>query len=827
MEPPIAFNNLCGQCESAFPRTGPWAWDDNEKPGEKLWDQEWNFHEFTIQELDRSATHKSCHLCRQFLDSLVPQSLVVNNYYGYPEWLERHKNIRYQLTLSTEKEGEHDEGLRSHWLTLAQQDQPPSRKPVFDIDMFVLLRLERVRPSSVRVHDIGGKGDFRRDIWTLDVLSTESKRLHPRETSPVVAASQPWSTTNFDPLSFDQIRRWVSECSQDHKTCAAQTRPSFPKSKSVDIQTRVRFVDLGADSKAHIKLVEGFIVDDVKYITLSYRWTAETPRTSLKTHNRALYLKNIPTKEWPQIYHDAVFASRALGIRYIWIDSLCIIQDDAHDWDVQASMMHRIYAGGFLNLAGLLGEHCSGLKVTRNPLGVSPCVLSRSLAFRSSGDLQQEYWICHREHRPLEGLESLETAALYSRGWTYQERFLSMRTVHFGQQLYWECRERHASEAFPVRKALGISIKYGGYDTHPDTIGTALDGEVQKTVNRPRGESAPPLQLHIDMESHLAPAHIWEGVIQSYYPTTLTKQSDKLVALRGIFNKFRERFAHSVQQCQEPDWCIAGLLKAHFTRQLLWVRRASTTAHKGNGPWWTAADLQLTSETLAAELLGYFPSFSWASCPMLDSRYTIDFPANSSWHNRKHVEDLIHVERILPMKHSYGRRPDDNTSVADYTAFESAQIILRGMADTVQFNFTYLMSQWKTDADATVYSPGTADDGTGDTGISVYLEFDRPPFKRLAINKPGDLKILPVLFAVNMTSDKKIGNVVGLLVQSLGTSTVDGEGEIPTFRRMGYCEMSSRVLPGCPERFDTHEMLNEFVADLRERRTRFPLLLLV
>ncbi|KAK3488249.1 heterokaryon incompatibility protein-domain-containing protein [Neurospora crassa] len=183
---------------------------------------------------------------------------------------------------------------------------------------------------------------------------------------------------------------------------------------------KVRFIDVGLDDTATVRLVERIKDTNVKYITLSYRWTAETPKTNLETHNKDKYHQSIPTEIWPQIYKDVVALSRTLGIRYVWIDSLCIIQDDGTDWNTQASLMHRIYTHGYLNLAHACAEFSPGLEVTRDPISVSPCVLSRTRTASSS-----EYWACFVNYTPS---SDLARAPLYSRGWCYQERFLATRT---------------------------------------------------------------------------------------------------------------------------------------------------------------------------------------------------------------------------------------------------------------------------------------------------------------------------------------------------------------------------------------------------------------
>ena len=96
-----------------------------------------------------------------------------------------------------------------------------------------------------------------------------------------------------------------------------------------------------------------------------------------------------------------------LGVRYLWIDSLCIIQDQTEDWLKQAALMGNIYSGGLLNLAAVEG---SGLEVSRNPLRVAPCLLT----LQTPGpDSRPTKWLCYR---PDDIRKAVDRAPLYKRG---------------------------------------------------------------------------------------------------------------------------------------------------------------------------------------------------------------------------------------------------------------------------------------------------------------------------------------------------------------------------------------------------------------------------
>lgn len=384
---PRQLNKLCQKCQQIFPVTGPWPWDRPEPDQAFSGGKQWHLRDFTIDELDESATTDGCHLCRIFLDSLISSFIILRNYHGYTSWREDVKTITF-------------------YLRLVNRDHDP--------DSYNFSLGHDVKPfragSSIDLKPVTPKDSPLQPSWVI--RSNHLPCGYKNSPSPVTIF-QP-STTNFDPLALDQIRSWIHDCTHIHKACRGT---SLVQNSMVEFLEKVRFIDVGFDDTATIRLVERIKDTNVKYITLSYRWTAETPKTNLKTHNKDKYHQSIPTENWPQIYKDTVALSRTLGIRYVWVDSLCIIQDDGKDWNTQASLMHRVYAHGYLNLAHACAEFSPGLEITRDPISVSPCVLSRTRTASS-----REYWACFVNYAPT---SDLGRAPLYSRGWCYQERFFS------------------------------------------------------------------------------------------------------------------------------------------------------------------------------------------------------------------------------------------------------------------------------------------------------------------------------------------------------------------------------------------------------------------
>jgi hypothetical protein len=133
-----------------------------------------------------------------------------------------------------------------------------------------------------------------------------------------------------------------------------------------------------------------------------------------------------------------------LGFRYIWIDSLCIIQDDAEDWEVQSSLMSEIYQDAVLTLAATSSSgdnvgcctenahHTPALEVTLpEDIGAINIAVRKPLR--------------HFDLQTGKGL--LDHFPLLTRGWAFQERLLSSRVLHICEsELVWECREKSSCE---------------------------------------------------------------------------------------------------------------------------------------------------------------------------------------------------------------------------------------------------------------------------------------------------------------------------------------------------------------------------------------------
>ena len=160
------------------------------------------------------------------------------------------------------------------------------------------------------------------------------------------------------------------------------------------------------------------------YMALSHRWGIAHV-LSTKQDNIQSHYAGIPIADLPRTFQDAVFVCSTIGLSFIWIDSLCIIQDDDKDWEREAEMMGDVYANAFCTISATAAEGSTDGFLKPREL-TAPIRLDQSHPFFVTDGANVR--------------EDVNKSNLNSRGWVFQERYLSPRILHFAKsQVYWEC----------------------------------------------------------------------------------------------------------------------------------------------------------------------------------------------------------------------------------------------------------------------------------------------------------------------------------------------------------------------------------------------------
>ncbi|KAF4339023.1 heterokaryon incompatibility [Fusarium beomiforme] len=269
-----------------------------------------------------------------------------------------------------------------------------------------------------------------------------------------------------------------------------------------------------------------------QYMTLSYRWGPD-PHIRLLSSNIASFRQGQPIDNLPVLFRDIIKVSHHFSIRYLWIDSLCIIQDSKEDWEKESSAMQYVYSNSACNLAASASESPdSRLTHKRNLDFIRPGKVQSALF----SDRPRDFYIYDKTYWNRQIFDG----PLHNRGWVFQERFLSPRVLYFGKhQLLWECRTRHRCEVFPE----GIPSHWS--DKEMDSLMEHQSGTNPVPANR----------------MTLGTFNLWSDIVQQYSRCDLTKPSDKLHAIAGIAKLFEEFTG---------DEYVAGLWKSYFTAMLDW-----------------------------------------------------------------------------------------------------------------------------------------------------------------------------------------------------------------------------------------------------------------
>lgn len=437
--------------------------------------------------------------------------------------------------------------------------------------------------------------------------------------------------------SFNLCRRWLAECVDKHEICNPLDSGTFP----------LRVINVGElrpDGSYSEPFLHIHAAQKGKYATLSYRWGSGMPFVTT-SKNLEQHTTTMPMDTLPKQFQDVVLVTRQLGIQYVWIDSLCIIQDSVQDWQEQSALMGQIYADAWLNIS-ISGEANmeKGFLNKRNILNLRSCrhpSLLKKSEDQDGTSTSIPKVICANvpRHDRLQDRDVLN-----SRGWILQERALSRRTLHFGlHEIYWECLVHCASEREPegfeilsnasefdqdskARREKFVVLRSGiqyllnqnasqllkilgpegmVFPCHEERHDRWVLRNLAKTPEPRSADLQPCAHYHHQpeyAEPDIAPGqfvaahHLWYMLVGEYSRRSLTKETDRLPAAGGLASAFAKVLSPESRY-------IAGIWSGDVLNGLLWSR---ADAWKGGSRVYTAA-------TAPRPVTPGPPSFSWAS----------------------------------------------------------------------------------------------------------------------------------------------------------------------------------------------------------------------
>jgi len=322
-------------------------------------------------------------------------------------------------------------------------------------------------------------------------------------------------------------RAWFEKCQKEHVQC------SLPPEV---IQLPTRVLDL-ADTHPRLLVSNGKLGS---YAALSYTWGLQDNFTT-KRENLKAFQNQLPSSQIPTTIRDAIQVAHNLGLRYLWVDALCIVQDDPLDWEREAGRMAQVYGNADLVIAACSasGSHQGFLhQIRRHPQG--------SVFSYNERDPSNPY--CIKYGMGSQNQLSLDEGPLAKRAWAYQERVLARRYLCYSpEELSWHCN--------------GIETCECSYDK-PSSEHSLIDSNRTAWMKLAKDNEANIACLTSEEKSTADIYETWMArIVPAYTKRALTKESDRLIAISAVATRLGQRL---------QDKLNFGLWQGQMVQQLGW-----------------------------------------------------------------------------------------------------------------------------------------------------------------------------------------------------------------------------------------------------------------
>lgn len=332
-------------------------------------------------------------------------------------------------------------------------------------------------------------------------------------------------------------KHWLVDCLESHTVCKQSLSPPLPS----------RVIDVGNKPGDPVKLLVTQGDERGQYVALSHSWGGDVPlRATINTIQSLT--QSITFSDSSKTFQDAVDVTQLLGIRYLWLDSLCIIQDSHNDWAEESSKMADVYNNATLTIAATSARNTSeGLfpskssRRSRNSVRVissmGPDGRTQYIYIRARhGD---PYAITTKHSQLPSSLNHLST-----RGWVLQEELLSPRTLRFDvEEMSWVCSTYTRCECRLRPDSVSIPTLFRAPILSPDTL---VQDQLIQTV-----------------------CAEWPRIVMEMTRRNLTRTSDRIYALAGL--------ATWIFNATGDSYCC-GLWADNLSYQLMWYSDISRAA---------------------------------------------------------------------------------------------------------------------------------------------------------------------------------------------------------------------------------------------------------
>ena len=359
--------------------------------------------------------------------------------------------------------------------------------------------------------------------------------------------------------SMELARTWLFKCLQNHPECLSGNGPNKPILPK-------RVIDVGPldGSQEPYLFIPSSRSHRANYVALSHCWGPHQIITTTKDTITA-YQHKIEWAKLSKTFQDAVDVTRKFNMRYIWIDSLCIVQDWAEDWETESAVMGDIYRNAFFTIsAARAKDGTEGCFARRNPKANRPCKLNLYFGQQLLGGVVPTEAVASKSQRSVYVYPFTSGNAvgpLYERAWVYQEQALSTRILAFGKDnIHWLCSSMMANENYPMgyrQKSVMPAAEFLRLVRADEQHCDKQSGE-DRALEKGLEKSEPEPDEYETEELY----GLWYGIVEEYSTRSLTKATDRLPALSGL--------AAEINKKLEGDQYIAGLWREDLERGLLW-----------------------------------------------------------------------------------------------------------------------------------------------------------------------------------------------------------------------------------------------------------------
>lgn len=437
---------------------------------------------------------------------------------------------------------------------------------------------------------------------------TKNFELAEKQFSPLAAQAD-------SPKVFQLLNSWLDECQKRHSEKCAYVGELVLKHK---FASPTRLLRVGEEAENIVLVLSAGLKRDEggfgpSYTALSHCWgdPKSVPQTT-KANLEQMMRVGLRHEELSPTFRHAVKIARELNIGWLWIDSLCIVQDDKADKDRELPLMEIIYSMAVCTLvASDSKDGTGGCFFPRGPnpdMHVRPCT-------KTFDEVRTKMSVTFQPYM-TDWAQSITNGPLFSRGWCFQERQLSKRIIYFTKsQVLWECRASIASEAYPQISSW-FSRSEPPFMAPPFRVTWARITDRTMLFN-----SFERVQPWLDE---------WLRVVEAYSGKSLSKLEDRLPAIAGVA-------AHFQQNIRRPDRFlssyVAGMWFCDLERGLSWKPSFDLSTHrpaKDKGwppPLKSSATFSAIPATQSETLSMWLPSWSWIS---VDGRVRYPYARGSS-----------------------------------------------------------------------------------------------------------------------------------------------------------------------------------------------------